>query len=171
LLEIAVVVVIIFILASIIFPVASRLRARSQRMQCMANLRSLHTAAELYVQDHGSWPQIPAGEDDDDDQAYSAGWITALKPFGPLEKTWICPAIQSALGNPSFIGAGNARLDYVPMPFDDKPSTPHQSPQMPWFMETGNMHGTGNLVIFSDGSIRDLNTITQAAASAKSTAN
>jgi hypothetical protein len=50
----------------------------------------------------------------------------------------------------------NARLDYMPMPFDDKPTTSHQQP---WFVETGDVHGSGNLLVFADGSIGDLKTI------------
>jgi hypothetical protein len=48
------------------------------------------------------------------------------------------------------------RIDYIPMPFDDKPTTPHQWPRQPWFVEAGDVHGHGNLIIFTDGSIGDL---------------
>ena len=53
----------------------------------------------------------------------------------------------------------NARIDYMPMPFDDKPTTPHQWPRQPWFVEVGDMHGNGNLIIFTDGSVSDLKTV------------
>jgi hypothetical protein len=42
------------------------------------------------------------------------------------------------------------------MPFDDKPMTPHQWPRQPWFVENANVHGNGQLIIFTDGSIADL---------------
>jgi hypothetical protein len=63
------------------------------------------------------------------------------------------------LGNPNLSNPVNARLDYVATTFDDKPTTPHQWPRQPWFAEVGNMHGNGNLIIFTDGSIGDLNTV------------
>ena len=73
----------------------------------------------------------------------------------------ICPTIQTLMENPDYTQPENARLDYMPMPFDDKPTTPHQWPRQPWFVETGDVHGNGNLIVFTDGSIRDLKTITR----------
>jgi len=32
--------------------------------------------------------------------------------------------------------------------------------RQPWFIETGDVHGHGNLVNFADGSISDLRTVT-----------
>lgn len=137
------------------------MRGRAQRVNCMANLRTLYVAAEGYIQQNGNWPQIPIPVDDSDadDAAYAAAWIAALRPFGPSEKSWICPTIQNLLGNPDYMKTENARVDYMAMPFDDKPMTPHQWPKQPWFAETGDVHGNGNLIIFTDGSISDLKTI------------
>jgi hypothetical protein len=45
------------------------------------------------------------------------------------------------------------------MQFDDKPASPHQWPRQPWFAEVGDVHGNGNLIVFTDGSISDLKTI------------
>lgn len=162
LLEILVVLVIIGILVTLSFPLVSGMRARAQRVQCMANLRSLYTATELYIQTNGTWPQI-AMSDDDDEIQYANAWITALKPFGPTQKTWICPTIQNLLGNPNLGDPANVRLDYVATTFDDKPLTPHLWPRQPWFAEVGDVHGNGNLIIFTDGSISDLNTVAKKA--------
>jgi prepilin-type N-terminal cleavage/methylation domain-containing protein len=163
LLEILTVIVIIGILAALLFPVISTMRSRAQRVQCTANLRSLYVATELYLQQNGSWPQIPTPDDSDaSEQAYAAAWITALAPFGPTQKTWICPTEQDLLGNPDLSKPENMRIDYVATPFDDKPTTPHQWPRQPWFVENGNVHGNGNLIIFTDGSISDLETVAAA---------
>lgn len=164
LLEILVVVVIIGILVTLSFPLVSGMRARAQRVQCMANLRSLYTATELYIQNNGSWPQIGVSDsEDDDDREYAIAWIEALKPFGPTQKTWICPTIQTLLGNPNVSDPANIRLDYMATTFDNKPVTPHLWPRQPWFAEVGNVHGNGNLIIFTDGSISDLNTVVKKA--------
>ena len=63
--------------------------------------------------------------------------------------------MQSFLGSPDYLTSGNERIDYVPTPFDDKPTTPHEWPRQPWFIETGDVHGNGNLIIFTDGSIAE----------------
>jgi hypothetical protein len=63
------------------------------------------------------------------------------------------------LHNPDLTNPANVRVDYVAMPFDDKPTTPHQWPRQPWFVETVDVHGNGNLIIFTDGSISDLKTL------------
>jgi prepilin-type N-terminal cleavage/methylation domain-containing protein len=160
LLEIAVVLVIVGILVVILLPVVSTMRARAERVQCTANLKNLYAAADLCLQQNGSWPQISMADDSDaSEQEYARNWINALSPFGPKQKTWICPTIQSLLHSPDLSKPENVRLDYVPMTFDDKPTTPHEWPRQPWFVETGDVHGHGNLIIFTDGSISDLGTI------------
>src|SRR5947209_14597781 len=160
LMELLGVFLIIGILALLLVPTISGFRARAQRAQCMTNLRSLYAATELFIQQNGSWPQIASEDSDENDQASAAGWISALKPFGPSEKTWICPTIQNLMQNPDYTKSENVRVDYIATPFDDKPTTPHQWPRQPWFIETGDVHGYGNLIIFTDGSITDLRTVT-----------
>jgi type II secretory pathway pseudopilin PulG len=154
-----VVIVVMAILASLLIPVISIMRARAQRVQCMANLRSLYVAAESYLQQNGTWPQI--GDDDSDtaEQDYATAWIAALAPFGPSQKTWVCPTIQERLKNPDLSKPENMRVDYIATTFDDKPTTPHEWPRQPWFIETADVHGNGNLIMFTDGSISDLKTV------------
>jgi type II secretory pathway pseudopilin PulG len=155
-----IVCVIIGILAILTLPAISGMRARAQRVQCMTNLRSLYAATELFIQQNGSWPQIAMSDDDSAETDYAKAWIEALKPFGPDQKSWICPTIQNLLGNPDLSDPANVRVDYVATTFDDKPATPHQWPRQPWFAEVGDVHGHGNLIIFTDGSISDLKTVT-----------
>ena len=161
-LELLSVVVIIAILAILLIPVISTVRSRAQRAQCTANLHSLYVAANLYVTQNGSWPQMTLSPDSDTaQQDFAQAWINALLSFGPTRKTWICPTIQDLLQNPDYNKAENVRIDYTPMPFDDKPTTSHQWPRQPWFVENGDMHGNGNLIVFTDGSISDLKTVAQ----------
>lgn len=159
LLEVLVVVVIIGILAALLFPVLSVMRARAQRVQCMGNLRSLYVAAESYLQQNGSWPQIGGDDSNTAEQDEANAWISALAPFGPTQKTWICPTVQELLQNPDLSKPENVRIDYIATPFDDKPPTPHQWPTQPWFIESADVHGNGNLIILTDGSISDLKTV------------
>jgi type II secretory pathway pseudopilin PulG len=151
---------IVAILAILTLPVVSKLRARAQRAQCTSNLRNLYLGAELYLQQNGSWPQIRmTGDSDGAEQDYANAWIAALKPFGPTQKTWICPTIQELLQNPDISISKNVRVDYLATFFDDKPTTPHRWARQPWFAETADVHGNGNLIVFTDGSISDLKTI------------
>jgi prepilin-type N-terminal cleavage/methylation domain-containing protein len=158
--ELLITIAVIAILVVLLFVALSSMPARAQRVQCMTNLRSLYVATESYIQQNGSWPQIPISDDDSDtaEQSYASAWIAALKPFGPSEKTWICPTVQNLLHNPDYMKAENVRIDYMSTPFDDKTMSPHQWPKQPWFIETADVHGNGNLIIFTDGSISDLNT-------------
>ena len=122
--------VIIAILSTLLLPVYGHLRERAQKVQCMANLRSLYLASDIYLQRNGSWPQISlmnyeAPED------FADAWIAAFAPFGIERKTWICPRIQELLHNPDYNAPDNTRLDYVSTPFDDKPTSPHEWPRQP----------------------------------------
>ena len=158
LLEVMVAIMIVAILVVLSLPVIGKLRARSQRVQCTANLKSLHVAAQLYVQEHNMWPQIGFDASSASPWAtFARDWIEALKPYGPTAKTWICPTLQNKADNPDYAAAGNERVDYIGTPFDDKPITPHTiGAKVPWFSEAENMHGDGNLVVFADGSVTDL---------------
>ena len=154
LLEVLVAIGIIAILGVLVLVAAGGLRQRAQRAQCMANLRSLHVAANLHVQEHNQWPQIyTVANADKTDEEFAELWIAALQPYGVQRKTWICPSIQSDSGNPDYLRPGDVRIDYISTAFDDKPGTPHEWPEQPWFIERGNMHGRGNLIIFANGRI------------------
>jgi type II secretory pathway pseudopilin PulG len=151
---------VIAILAVLLMPVLGQMRERAQRVQCMSNLRSLAAGAELYLQQNGSWPQITMPDDSDAAElAFAKAWIAALAPFGPTQKSWICPTVQNLSGNPDLTKPENVRIDYGMTTFNDKPTTPHQWPRQPWFAEAQDVHGNGPLIIFTDGSITDLNTI------------
>jgi len=158
-LELVIVIAILAILAVFSIPVFSKLRARAQRAQCAANLKSLAVGANLYLHENNDiWPQIPVAVGQASEE-YANAWIAALEPFGITRKTWICPTIQSGLQNPDYWATDNTRIDYFATPFDDKPGTSHQWPRQPWFVERGDVHGNGNLIIFTDGSISDLSAV------------
>ena len=81
LLELLIALVIVGILITLLVPVYGRIRERAQKVQCMANLRSLYVGTEAFLQRNGSWPQIFAknyGETED----FANAWVTALAPFG-----------------------------------------------------------------------------------------
>jgi len=157
LLELTIGIGIVAILVVVSLPAIAKIRARAQRLQCMGNLRSLHVAAEQYLQDNNQWPQI--GFSASDPTTYAQNWIAALAPYQIQAKSWICPTAQNLQGNPNYTSPGKERVDYFAMPYDDKPMTPHQWPHYPWFFETSDVHGNGQLIIFTDGSIAELKTL------------
>jgi len=159
LLEMATVLVVIGILATLLLPAIENIRLRVEKVQCMSNLRNLYAAASGYVQQNGHWPQIDTHLLATDKKAYAAAWIAALQPMGLAPKNWICPTVQRTNNNPNYLQPNLARVDYIAMPFDNKESTPYRWPSQPWFVENGDVHGNGNLIIFTDGSIRELNEV------------
>jgi hypothetical protein len=148
------VVIVIMILLVMMLPLYKTIRRSAQGVACKTNLKSLHTGAALYIQQHGHWPQIDPKEINK--PTYATQWIAALSPFGIMAKNWICPTAQLELGKPDYTKEKNARVDYVAMPFDARPGTPFLWSKMPWFAEKGNLHGDGNLMIFPDGRIEAL---------------
>ena len=80
----------------------------------------------------------------------------ALAPFGVSHQAWICPSLQRVSGNVDYDSADNYRIDYQPMPFDDKPMTPYRWTKAPWFVEKMDLHSNGQLIIFTDGSTQEL---------------
>ena len=157
LLELMTVLVIIAILIVLIAPAFPYLKARAQKAGCLTNLRSLHVAANSYVQDNQQWPQIPT--QGFGDSAAAKAWISALSPYGLSTINWVCPSVQESLHAPNLNDPDNVRVDYFGMPFDKQPRAPFQYTTTPWFIEAANIHGNGQEMIFSDGHISEANDV------------
>ncbi len=153
--ELMTVMVIISMLLCLTFPAFSYMKGRAERAKCVSNLHSLYAAGAAYLTDHGSWPQIST--DDIDAPEYAQSWIEAFAPYKISRLNWICATIQREIGNPPYDDNTHARVDYFASPFDDKPTSPTQWPNHPWFIERGDMHGDGNMIIFTNGSVKTMN--------------
>jgi prepilin-type N-terminal cleavage/methylation domain-containing protein len=79
-LEVFVAVAIIGILLAIFLLGTDRLPMRAEASRCMANMRSLQVSLAAYVQDKGHWPQEPADQLGNNEDAYEDWWIAELKP-------------------------------------------------------------------------------------------
>ena len=154
LLEVMTCVIVILILMVMLAPVYSQVVRRMERTTCMSNLKSLHVAANLYLQDHRMWPQVVTTSGDPKTIANS--WITKLQPYGLAQINWICPTQQKLLQNPDLSDPDNVRIDYTGTPFDRNPLTPMRWNTQPWFIENADVHGNGNLMIFPDGHIQEV---------------
>jgi prepilin-type N-terminal cleavage/methylation domain-containing protein len=156
LLELLSVIVIIAILAVLAIPAFDTVKLRLEKVHCISNLKSLYVAANTYVQDNHHWPQINPMLVKSAPNEYAKGWIDALTPYHVAKQSWICPTMQRVFGNPDYLKPGAERVDYFATPFDTLAFTPHKWNSQPWFAERGDMHGNGNLLIMSDGSIHEL---------------
>lgn len=166
LLEIATVIVILGILASLCFPVVRGFKGRSEGLKCASNLKGLGVGVQAYMNDYGHWPQIANTERgrglnsapvSESAQNLAKQWIETLKPYGIGETTWHCPSVENQIrqqGKKEALAA--ARIDYTPTVFDSKQDSPTLWPKHPWFVEKGALHGTGPNVLFADGSVSNM---------------
>lgn len=147
-------IVVIVILITLLLPAVEGLRGKAERAGCNNNLRGLYAAANAYMQDKQRWPQIPISTVRE--PSFALAWIKEFEPYGIARKNWVCPSIQRQMKSPDLYDDEIARVDYTGTPFDDKPRSPFRWPTHPWFIERGDVHGSGNLVLFTNGSIRSL---------------
>ena len=152
-LEIATAIALILILATLLLPAFEVVRARMDKVSCTNNLRQLYVAANSYVQDHGSWPQVNPRQPIN---LYEEAWIEVFLPFGVGRGSWICPTTERSLGGVDYTQPENYRADYFAMPFDLKRMTPFNWATYPWFVERGNPHGNGNLMVQTNGAVAEL---------------
>jgi prepilin-type N-terminal cleavage/methylation domain-containing protein len=154
LIELATVLVIICVLATMLLAISGNMQDRAKRVHCMSNLKNLFAGAAAHLQEHGMWPQIATT--DIHGAEFANAWIDALAPYGITRETWICPTYQRHIGNPDYHSRESARTDYLATPFDARQMTPYRLTGQPWFVERAGMHGDGNLMIFPDGSVISL---------------
>ena len=89
-------------------------------------------------------------------ETFANAWVDKLKPYNISKPNWVCPTIKSQIGDYDKLPF---RLDYIPTPFGTNPAAPFKWPTHPWFSERGSVHGRGNLIIMTNGSIQALNDI------------
>ena len=155
--ELATVILIIAILIAMLVPGFSYMRARAERTKCVQNLKSLYVGAQLHMQEYGHWPQVDTA--DVTKPAYANGWVQALERYGIARENWVCPTIQRIVQNPDLHDAKNARVDYFGTPFTKEPQLPYRFPTQPWFTEKGDVHGDGQLMIFTNGDVKPLSDV------------
>lgn len=151
--EILVVLAILGILGLCIFRATESAASRADVLRCMGNLRNIHVALEIDVQERGFWPQCPyeLGED-----GFDKWWIDELKKYHIQPASWNCPTImrEQRVNDQK---EDEQKIHYVPTPFDDNPFSPRRWPTQPWLVEIADSHGEGNLMAFPDGAIMGMN--------------
>jgi prepilin-type N-terminal cleavage/methylation domain-containing protein/prepilin-type processing-associated H-X9-DG protein len=134
LIEILVVIAIISVLASILFPVFARARAKARQAQCISNLRQLATAFSMYTSDYDETfpgaPNGPAGG------GMYGGWVWyaafgtpgpgyfdvtkgALYPYVRNKQVYMCPDDRTGSGCSFEL---NSYLRFAPLAIIEKPA-------------------------------------------------
>ncbi len=84
LIELLVVVAIIAILASMLFPVFARARAKARQSACLSNLKQIALAVEMYAQDHNECYNYYQ-------HSLSYPWYEMLSPYMRNRQVIVCP--------------------------------------------------------------------------------
>ena len=96
LIELLIVVVIILILASILFPVFVKARDTARKASCVSNLRQIGIAIGMYREDYNGYPAQPwMGTTDPLWSTWGYGkWIYMIQPYIKGEKleVFVCPS-------------------------------------------------------------------------------
>ena len=149
LLEVLAVIGVLGILATLFFPVLETIRPRFERAVCINNLKNLRVAFGDYA--ISGWPQIPDGMEMGSLQE-QRWWLEKTKSdLGLTEKSWQCPTIRRSFAKEP--ERERPLIHYLPTPFSEEPNQANKWPQMPWFIEIGNAHGEGNLLVRQNGTV------------------
>lgn len=148
-LEVLAVVVLIAVLVALSFPALEKIRPAAERAICVSNLRNLYAAFSGYATE--GWPQVPK-QIKLGSLAEQQWWLEKTqKDLGLTKKAWQCPTIRRQFA--STPEKDRPLIHYLPTPFSKEPNRANKSAQMPWFIEIGNAHGQGNLLVRQNGTV------------------
>src|SRR5438445_3156976 len=88
LIELLVVMAIIVILAAMLFPIFAQAREKARQTTCLANLKQIGTAAQMYAQDYDE--RLPGTELGAGEGEYH--WIEMLAPYMKNRDLFNCPS-------------------------------------------------------------------------------
>lgn len=149
LIELLAVVGILAVLVSLSFPLYETIRPRVERVVCMNNLKNLRIAFAGYATE--GWPQIPE-EIELGSMEEQRWWLEKTKKeLGLSERSWQCPTIRRLFAKEK--ERDRPIIHYLPTPFSEEPDKANKFSQMPWFIEIGDAHGEGNLLIRQNGNV------------------
>lgn len=149
------VIVIIIILAVLFVPMFNQYQEKARRVVCLARLKGLYVATTGFIgANEGKWPRIRPTMSDD--VVFAKQWYDILSNHGIGWQDLTCPSVQRKLGAPNVSDPKHHRMDYISTFFDDRPGTALKWPNMPWFLERQDMHGGGQLVILTNGTVVDI---------------
>jgi prepilin-type processing-associated H-X9-DG protein/prepilin-type N-terminal cleavage/methylation domain-containing protein len=117
LIELQVVIAIIAILASILFPVFGRARENARRSSCQSNLKQFGTSLVMYAQDYDEY-NVPAyvGTSTDPGNLANKPWIEILQPYIKSAQVLQCPSEGDINGTMPPLRAWRNSLKAVALP-------------------------------------------------------
>jgi prepilin-type N-terminal cleavage/methylation domain-containing protein len=149
LLETLAVVAILGVLVALCFPALEKIWPAAERVVCINNLKNLRAAFGGYAAE--GWPQIPSGIPLGS-LAEQRWWLEKTeKELGLSKSAWQCPTIRRQFA--SAPEKDRPLIHYLPTPFSKEPNRANKSTQMPWFIEIGDAHGQGNLMVRQNGTV------------------
>ena len=144
-------VCVVLVLVALFFPAFQKITPAAERAVCMNNLRNLRVAFSTYATE--GWPQVPE-EIVLGSREEGQWWLEKTeKDLGLPETTWQCPTIRRLFRTAP--EKDRPLIHYLPTPFSGEPNkanTPGWE-RMPWFIEIGNAHGQGNLIVRQNGTV------------------
>jgi competence protein ComGC len=156
-LEVFATVLIVATIAVFLIPHARELFLRAGEAGCMANMRFITIALHGHLQDHQNvWPQGPSLNEE---PAWEAFWLQALRSYGVVDKTWQCPSFNSALASTGAPVEDRPKVHYVPTTFPDTPGIATRWPTQPWLIERSSVHKNGPHICFPDGSVKSFHKV------------
>lgn len=159
LIELLVVVAIIGILASLLMPSLSRARAKARSSVCTANLKQMHLAVEMWLDDNDTY-MVPASWN-------AVTWKNSIKPY-IADQTLRCPELSSSedarYGYFAFAGTKSKGSKFQRVKRENVSNPAGAIIIMDsyfWNMqdivfdkENSKMHNNGSNIIYMDGHIR-----------------
>ncbi len=100
LIELVVVIAIILILAAMLFPVFERAVKSAEATSCLANIRHIGLAAQMYARDHDLY--LPPALIDVPGNSLKDCWDILLQPYLGSSDIYLCPADESPTAGPSY---------------------------------------------------------------------
>ncbi len=100
LVELIVVIAIIMILAAMLLPVFERATKAAEGISCLANVRHIGWAAQIYAQDHDLY--FPPALIDVPDSSQKDCWDILLQPYLGTVDIYLCPADENPTTGPSY---------------------------------------------------------------------
>lgn len=148
-LEILAVVAILSVLVALSYPALEKVLPTAERVICINKLKNLRVAFSSYAAD--GWPQLP-NEIQLGSLAEQRWWLEKTEKDLSLSiSSWQCPTIRRHFAREP--EKDRPLIHYLPTPFSKEPNRANKSPQMPWFIEIGDAHGQGNLLVRQNGTV------------------